>query len=55
MVHALYQNMGDEVANPVDIDTVDDAPERVQGLVQCTASHLQEHYNCIAFLKSMIW
>ena len=42
------------VANPVDNDTVDDAPNRVQGLVQCPASHLQEHYNCIAFLKSKI-
>ena len=29
ITHALYQNMGDEVAHPVDIDTVDDAPGRV--------------------------
>ena len=35
ITHALYQNMGDEVANPVDNDTVDDAPERVQGRVRC--------------------
>ena len=33
ITHALYQNMGDLVANPVDIDTVDDAPEMVQRLV----------------------
>ena len=34
ITHALYQNMGDEVAHPVDIDTVDDAPERVhRGLI----------------------
>ena len=35
ITHALYQNMGDEVANPVDIDTVDDAPERAQRRVHC--------------------
>ena len=36
ITHALYQNMGDEVANPVDCDTVDDAPNRVQRRVHCT-------------------
>ena len=36
ITHALYQNMGDEVANPVDNDTVDDAPERVQRLLHCS-------------------
>ena len=36
ITHVLYQNMGDEVANPVDIDTVDDAPEKMQRRVQCT-------------------
>ena len=36
ITHALYKNMGDEVAHPVDIDTVDDAPEMVQRLVHCT-------------------
>ena len=35
ITHALYQNMGDEVAHPVDTDTVDDAPERVQEWIQC--------------------
>ena len=31
ITHALYQNMGDSMANPVDNDTVDDALKRTQG------------------------
>ncbi len=32
----LYQKLGGIMANPVDNDTVDDAPERVQRRVRCT-------------------
>ena len=52
ITHALYQNMGDLVANPVDIDTVDDTPNRVQRLVHCT--RIIEHITKVAEIKASV-
>ena len=46
----LYQSFSPFMANPVDIDTVDDAPNRVQGLVHCT--RIIEHVTKVAEIEA---